>query len=437
MRALNSQDFALLSDHIYGKKDENGEKKLVFDNEKNKEITLNGIKYAVERISDNPKNGYFGAIYRRLDTNELVVVHRGTEFETRQDREADMRMVKSHTNPQYNDARALTEVANAMAKHNGAKIYQTGHSLGGALAQLCGNRYGQRTETFNAFGAAGLKEALPINPLADRLIINHRMGGDYVSSASNHLGRSILYTTKNEVDNLRKGGFATQDTSDDNFLANKWNLYSSHAINNFTPEKGLSVLSPHSPAHQLAEENMAMLSRFNNLVKEKIRQSPQSFEKYINWADKFIAENQPQYSNPYEQQNRSQYAFLDSQINASKLQNFSPENQKFFNTAMVHLTTYHKTNNLPIDEKKLQNSAMALTALAQSKNITDLTLFSVKNDQYLIGNRNPTLNLASMDIGLSASIPMEKSFNQIQQTAEYEEQQKQLAQSQSRGMSIG
>lgn len=437
MRALNSQDFALLSDHIYGKKDENGEKKLVFDNEKNKEITLNGIKYAVERISDNPKNGYFGAIYRRLDTNELVVVHRGTEFETRQDREADMRMVKSHTNPQYNDARALTEVANAMAKHNGAKIYQTGHSLGGALAQLCGNRYGQRTETFNAFGAAGLKEALPINPLADRLIINHRMGGDYVSSASNHLGRSILYTTKNEVDNLRKGGFATQDTSDDNFLANKWNLYSSHAINNFTPEKGLSVLSPHSPAHQLAEENMAMLSRFNNLVKEKIRQSPQSFEKYINWADKFIAENQPQYSNPYEQQNRSQYAFLDLQINASKLQNFSPENQKFFNTAMVHLTTYHKTNNLPIDEKKLQNSAMALTALAQSKNITDLTLFSVKNDQYLIGNRNPTLNLASMDIGLSASIPVEKSFNQIQQTAEYEEQQKQLAQSQSRGMSIG
>lgn len=441
MRALNSQDFALLSDHIYGKKDENGEKKLVFDNEKNKEITLNGIKYAVERISDNPKNGYFGAIYRRLDTNELVVVHRGTEFETRQDREADMRMVKSHTNPQYNDARALTEVANAMAKHNGSTIYQTGHSLGGgALAQLCGNRYSHRTETFNAFGAAGLKEALPINPLADRLIINHRMGGDYVSSASNHLGRSILYTTKNEVDNLRKGGFATQDTSDDNFLANKWNLYSSHAINNFTPEKGLSVLSPHSPAHQLAEKNMAMLSRFNNLVKEKIRQSPQAFEKYINWADKFIAENQPQYSNPYEQQDRPQYAFLDPQINATKLQNISPETQKLFNTAMAHLTTYHKTNNLSIDEGKLQNSAMALTALAQSKNITDLTLFSVKNDQYLIGNRNPTLNLASMDIGLSASIPVEKSFNQIQQTAqlsEYEEQQKQLMQSQSRGMSIG
>lgn len=365
-----------------------------------------------------------------------------------------MRMVKSHTNPQYNDARALTEVANAMAKHNGAKIYQTGHSLGGALAQLCGNRYSHRTETFNAFGAAGLKEALPINPLADRLIINHRMGGDYVSSASNHLGRSILYTTKNEVDNLRKDGFSTQDPSDDKFLANagfrmpsswgNWgsasDLYTSHAVSNFTHEHGLSVLSPKSPAHKLAENNMAMIGRFNNYVKEEIRKSPDKFEKYINLADRFIAENQPQYSNPYEQQDRPQYAFLDPQINASKLQNFSPETQKLFNTAMAHLTTYHKTNNLSIDEGKLQNSAMALTALALSKNITDLTLFSVKNDQYLIGNRNPTLNLASMDIGLSASIPVEKSFNQIQQTAqlsEYEEQQKQLVQSQSRGMSIG
>ena len=40
MRALNSQDFALLSDHIYGKKDKNDEVKLVFDNEINKEITM-------------------------------------------------------------------------------------------------------------------------------------------------------------------------------------------------------------------------------------------------------------------------------------------------------------------------------------------------------------------------------------------------------------
>ena len=126
---LNSQDFALLSDHVYGRKGKNGVT-LIYDNndDQKREVTLNGITYKVEYIKNNAQNGYFGAVYRRKDTNELVVVHRGTEFGTQQDREADMRMVKDHTNPQYNNARALTELANAMAKHNGVTIYQTGHS---------------------------------------------------------------------------------------------------------------------------------------------------------------------------------------------------------------------------------------------------------------------------------------------------------------------
>ena len=48
-------------------------------------------------------------------------------------------------------------------------------------------------------------------------------------------------------------------------------LYTSHAVSNFTHEHGLSVLSPKSPAHKLAENNMAMIGRFNNYVKEEIR----------------------------------------------------------------------------------------------------------------------------------------------------------------------
>lgn len=55
MRALNSQDFALLSDHIYGKKDKNGEKKLVFDNEKNKEITLMVLNMLLKKSVTIPK----------------------------------------------------------------------------------------------------------------------------------------------------------------------------------------------------------------------------------------------------------------------------------------------------------------------------------------------------------------------------------------------
>lgn len=301
MRKLNSQDFALLSDHVYGNKGKDGVVRLVYDNEANKEITLNGIKYAVEKIKENPENGYFGAVYRRLDNDERIVVHRGTEFGTRQDREADMRMVRDRTNPQYKDAAALTEFANSIAKQNNVPIYQTGHSLGGALAQLCGHRYGHHTETFNAFGAAGLKEARPLNREALKNIVNHRMGGDYIAAAADHLGQSIFYTTPREVSNLRKGGFATPDTADDKFTANAgfsrngWSvssdLYDSHKVSNFTHVGGLSVLSPNSNARRLAQENREVLERFNDHVKEEIRQSPEKFEKYFNLADKYIAEN--------------------------------------------------------------------------------------------------------------------------------------------------
>lgn len=158
MRTLNSQDFALLSDHIYG--DKNG--KLQFDKNKENEITLNGITYAIETTPhENKTNGYFGAIYRRLDTNEIIVVHRGTE--DKEDLKTDIDMARYHTNRQYADAKFLTEKAQAMAKEfGGALIYQTGHSLGGTLAQLCGNNYGMRTETYNAYSAANLKDLKPM-----------------------------------------------------------------------------------------------------------------------------------------------------------------------------------------------------------------------------------------------------------------------------------
>lgn len=134
MRALNSQDMASLADHVYGNKQGN----LVVDSDN--QITLNGITYKLLEQKSNESNGYFGAIYQRTDTNEFVVVHRGTD--DTKDAKTDMQMVRDHSNRQYKDAEALTKQAMVMAqKFQGARIYQTGHSLGGTLAQLCGNNY--------------------------------------------------------------------------------------------------------------------------------------------------------------------------------------------------------------------------------------------------------------------------------------------------------
>ena len=462
MRALNSQDFALLSDHVYGQKGKNGIA-LVYDNndDQKREVTLNGITYKVERIRENAQNGYFGAIYRRKDTNELVVVHRGTEFGTRQDREADMRMVKDHTNPQYNDANILTQEAEKLknGKYRNALIYQTGHSLGGALAQLCGSRYSQYTETFNAFGAAGLKEALPINPLADRLIVNHRMGGDYVSSASNHLGRSIFYTTPLEVSNLRKGGFGTHSTEDDKFFANagfrmpsSWDnlgsasdVYTSHAVSNFTPEHGLSVLSPNSPARKLAEDNMAMIERFNNYVKEEVRKSPDKFERSINLADNFIADNQRQYSNPHEQQERPQYAHLHQQMDSAKsypnIEDMPQYAQNIYHQGKECFVDFCRHENIPYREEDLDRIGMSMAAAGYAQGLRGVSLIDVdeRTREISIAHESPDLNEAVVNMDKAAVTPTAESLNQIQQTAqkfEYETQQRQLAQSQSRGMSI-
>lgn len=60
MRTLNSQDLALLSDHVYGNKGI-----LVFDDNQNRK-TLNGITYEVIEQKENKENGYFGVVLKTV-----------------------------------------------------------------------------------------------------------------------------------------------------------------------------------------------------------------------------------------------------------------------------------------------------------------------------------------------------------------------------------
>lgn len=127
------------------------------------------------------------------------------------------------------------------------------------------------------------------------------------------------------------------------------------------------------------------------------------------------------------------------QFNSFDINNLPNNIHSLFYTVKGHLESYHEKNGLSVDEEKLQNSAMALAALGYSHRMTDATLFNVKDGQYLIGERNPVLNRVAMDIEHSASIPAEESLSQIQQTTqrfEYDEQQKQIIQSQSQAMKL-
>ena len=113
---MTSQQYALLADHSYGR-DEHGNavdlSALV-----GKSTVIGGVEYEVLAFSDKP-SGYQGAIYQRTDSGEIVVAHRGTEFDRQKGADllkADGLMVFSRFNPQADDAIALSEEAVKIAE---------------------------------------------------------------------------------------------------------------------------------------------------------------------------------------------------------------------------------------------------------------------------------------------------------------------------------
>ena len=134
-------------------------------------------------------------------------------------------------------------------------------------------------------------------------------------------------------------------------------------------------------------------------------------------------------------QNQSEYAQIAP---AFRLENMPQSVQKIYHAAEAHLTEYHQKNGLTIDGDKLQNSAMALASLGYSKRMNDAPLFNVKEGAYLIGELNPFLIRASIDMKQAALTPLEESVSRVQQEEMRfeQEQEMKLAQSQSRGMMI-
>jgi hypothetical protein len=205
--SLSSQQYADLADHCY---DRDGRLKDLV----NKEVLIGGEKYTVLEYADNPRTGYQGAIYQRLDTGDIVVAHRGTEpgREPLQDIAlADAGMVLTRSNLQAPDAIELTRRALELAKirapfygNHIPEVTTTGHSLGGTLAQITAHHFDLRGETFNAYGAVSLDRGVPEG---GERVINHVMAADAVSSASAHYGQVQLYATPREIATLRAAGY--------------------------------------------------------------------------------------------------------------------------------------------------------------------------------------------------------------------------------------
>lgn len=246
-----------------------------------KERTINNINYRVLEYYSDEKTDYQGTIYQRVDTGEIIVAHRGTET-TKGDIAADYEMATKFTNPQIPHALRLTEIAlqraEEYAKRENVPIPEvsiTGHSLGGALAQVTAYEYDLKAMTFNAYGAANLTytnlygQGKSVPHVDNGKIVNHMMAGDVVSAGNDHLGKNEIYIRAEEVVSLEYWNYG--DGKDDNnwvkmAAATQMTKYNAHTITNFTDEDGPSILS-NSIYKYMARANAEMIDEYRSDVR--------------------------------------------------------------------------------------------------------------------------------------------------------------------------
>ena len=179
-----------------------------------KEIDAGGSTFVAVKHVDMP-SGYQGTIYKNVETGDFVIAHRGTEFdrEPLKDGVIDLGMVGTRFNGQLKDALELTRQAKEMAEEKNVSLTVTGHSLGGALAQITAHHYNLPGEAFNPYGAASLGYRVPQGqPATAAPFTNHMMAGDFVSAAGGHYGNVEIYALPSELRTLRNAEQLSQAT---------------------------------------------------------------------------------------------------------------------------------------------------------------------------------------------------------------------------------
>ncbi|USI99532.1 lipase [Xanthomonas prunicola] len=264
--SLTSQQYAALTRDGYDKPEDTGERSAV--------VNIGGLPVRRLQYVDKP-SGYQGVIYERADTREIVVVHRGSEFDRQPLLDgalADGGMVATRHNAQISDAIALTQKALKYAEQKHLStglpmpdVTVAGHSLGGNLAQVTAHHFGLKGQTFDAYGAVSLDRRIPEGG-SD--VINHVMAGDAVSAASRHYGQVKVYATPQEIAVLRAADYANDRSALDarDPLSAAVRLGESHRMHNFLPVDGAgkadtSVLEDPS-TQQLARQYAPMIEKY-------------------------------------------------------------------------------------------------------------------------------------------------------------------------------
>lgn len=192
-------------------------------------IRSNNHKYEVIYVSPPSATNYRGAVFQDMETGQLIVANKGTDITSLHDIKADLSMGMMLASTQWPEAAATMRAAVGYAHANGiplSSISATGHSLGGALAQLQAATFGVYAETFNAYGAAAMAKHMGIDIRATQEhVVNHRMYHDPVSQIAKPIGRTVDHMDYPDYQRHQQAGWA--------LVGEVGAALSAHGISNF------------------------------------------------------------------------------------------------------------------------------------------------------------------------------------------------------------
>jgi len=409
---------------------------------KNESVTIGQHKYSVLAYRDNLATGYQGTIYQRVDTGEIIVAHRGTEF----DREAlkdgllaDGGMVFNRSNLQVPDAIELTRkalhLANSQASDfNGhpPPVTVTGHSLGGTLAQVTAHHFDLRGETFNAYGANSLGLRIPEGGNA---VTNHVMAGDMVSAGSGHYGQVKVYAEPQEIAGLAAKGFDNTThwsdrlrgyspvnfatgTTPPNTVGAAISLADSHKMHHFVNTDGAgkpdhSVLND-STAIKRAQTNATAIDEYRGNVRSTrgalsaVSRNP--VETVIDGVNAIRGPLPPGEPARLEELKNKSHSSAPGRSGAGSL---SPISQSLIESSEREVRQVAEQHGLPWNTG-LSNTAHAIAASARGQGMSDINLFRVADGQIRYGQLDGAmLKDGVIDARQAANQPMAESLERL------------------------
>ncbi len=169
------------------------------------------------------------AVAFRNAQNEIVIAYRGTELNDIGDVSSDINILLGNI-PQAQLTDAENFYKAVVAQYGDENIVITGHSLGGAIAQIIGSKTGKLTYTYNAPGMATYSGIYP------DVVKNFVVMNDYVGMYGDHVGETY-YIQPIPID--REPWLDTHNGIFDYSLAINGEIYSN--LDGFETSEGLSL----------------------------------------------------------------------------------------------------------------------------------------------------------------------------------------------------